>query len=90
MKDKNLKAKAHAPHPERVDMLREEFGSNECKVQFVLWADNMDLDLAGIYSTDGEPFFRSAICAWEAWKAAWALNPPKLSTERKEKEDECQ
>ena len=28
MKDKNLKAKAHAPHPERVEMLREELGPN--------------------------------------------------------------
>jgi hypothetical protein len=84
MKDKKLKAKAwaHAPHPERVAKLREDFGGNECKVQFVLWADNMHLDVAGIYSKDGEPVFRPAVCAWEAWKAAWVLKTPNAAANR--------
>ena len=78
MKDKKLKTKtwAHAPSPERVKMLRERFEGDERKVQFVLWADNMHLDVAGIYSKDGGPVFRPAVCAWEAWKAAWALKTP--------------
>lgn len=80
MKDKTLKAKAkaaaHAPHPGRIAMLRERFCDDECKVQFVLWAENFHIDLAGIWSKDGEPFFRPAVCAWEAWKAAWALKTP--------------
>ena len=80
MKDKTLKTKAwaNAPHPARVAMLRERFGDDECRVQFVLWADNMHLDVAGIYSKDGEPVFRPAVCAWEAWKAAWALKTPNV------------
>lgn len=75
MKDKKLKTKAwaKAPHRERVAMLRERFGDDECRVQFVLWADNMHLDVSGIWNKDGEPVFRPAVCAWEAWKAAWEL-----------------
>lgn len=81
MKDKKLKLKAwvHEPTPERIEMLRERFGDDECRVQFVLWSDGVHLDVAGIWSKDGEPAFRPAACAWEAWKAAWALKTPNDS-----------
>lgn len=76
MRDKNLKPKAWAskdPHPERIAFLRERFGDDECRVQFVLWSDGMHLDVSGIWEKDGAPVFRPAACAWAAWQAAWAL-----------------
>jgi len=66
---KNLKYKKREPNPAREEYLRELFHQNECKLQFVLWSDWNSLDVSGIY--EGEPVFRPAICAWEAWKAAW-------------------
>lgn len=74
MKDKSFKYKPNTPATAttgHADRLRERLNGDECKVQFILWARGTWLDVAGIY--DGEPVFRPAICAWEAWKAAWAL-----------------
>lgn len=72
MKDKALKFKTPAPlSAGGVQYLREKCDGDECKLQFVLWSRGTWLDIAGIYQ-DG-PVFRPAACAWEAWKAAWAL-----------------
>jgi hypothetical protein len=40
------------------------------------WARTTTLDTCGMH--DGEPIFRPAICAWEAWKAAWNLTMPNV------------
>lgn len=79
MKDKSLRVKRHVKEPDlaRIERLRKLFEGNECKLQFVLWADGVHLDLCGIWGKDTEPFFRPAICAWEGWKAAWSLKMPK-------------
>lgn len=55
---------------ERIVELRKRM-KDECRVQFVVWAESTSLDIFGIYN--GEPVFRPAICAWEAWKAAWSI-----------------
>jgi len=49
----------------------------ECKGMFLIWAHTKHLDTAGMYHVGGEPIFRPAICAWEAWKAAWELRSAK-------------
>ena len=68
---KTLKFKKKPVAPERVEFLRERF-KDECRVQFVVWAEGTSLDATGMWN-GGEPVFRPAICAWEAWKAAWSL-----------------
>jgi hypothetical protein len=75
VKDKSVKFKKTRAHSDAyVEHLRGRVGGDECKVQFILWADGTWLDVAGIHK--GEPVFRPAICAWEAWKAAWSLRNP--------------
>lgn len=70
LRDKTLKfKKARKADPERCERLREMVGGDECKLQFILWAEGTSLDIGGIHH--GEPVFRPAICAWEAWKAAF-------------------
>lgn len=54
--------------PERAEQIRR-YVNDECKAAFIIWAEGTSLDVGGIL--DGEPVFRPAICAWEAWKAAW-------------------
>ena len=73
MKDKAVKfKKPEQPAPEYIANLRDWCGGDECKVQFILWANTTYLDIAGMRQ-GGEPVFRPAICAWEGWKAAWAM-----------------
>jgi len=77
MRDKTLKFKQKKPvmtDPERVENLRKMVDGDECKLQFILWAEGTSLDISGIHY--GEPVFRPAICAWEAWKGAWNLLRP--------------
>lgn len=72
MKDHSFKYKSGVKvTDEYIAHLREKHGGDECKVQFIIWARGTWLDVAGIHT--GEPVFRPAICAWEAWKSAWAL-----------------
>lgn len=75
MKDKSFKYKKGASLTDGyITHLRQQLGGDECKVQFILWANKTWLDVAGIHT--GDPVFRPALCAWEAWKAAWALRKP--------------
>ena len=71
MKNKSLKFKTTPVRERRVEQLRACAEGDECKFQFMLWAEGTSLDVSGIH--DGDPVFRPAICAWEAWKAAWSL-----------------
>lgn len=71
MRDKKLKFRRKPIAEDRIAVLRRGSNGDECKFQFMLWADGTSLDISGIRS--GEPVFRPAICAWEAWKGAWAL-----------------
>ena len=72
MKDKSFKYKKGASVTDAyIANLRQRHSGDECKVQFIIWANKTWLDVAGIHNS--EPVFRPAICAWEAWKAAWAL-----------------
>lgn len=70
MRTKTLKSRK-PPTPERLKVLRRCSRGDECKFQFMVWAEGTSLDVAGIHG--GEPVFRPAICAWEAWKAAWEI-----------------
>jgi hypothetical protein len=67
---KDLKYKKKAVTDETVQAIRDHF-QDECKAQFFIWAESTSLDTGGIWN--GEPVFRPAICAWEAWQAAWRL-----------------
>ncbi|GAB3358915.1 MULTISPECIES: hypothetical protein [Giesbergeria] len=71
MSDKKLKFWKKPITEDRVAVLRRGSNGDECKFQFMLWADGTSLDISGIHG--GEPVFRPAICAWEAWKGVWAL-----------------
>ena len=72
IRDKALRFKKSNPkRDERIKRFGDELGWDECKVEFIIWAEGTSLDLSGIHT--GEPIFRPAICAWEGWKAAWNL-----------------
>lgn len=71
MRDKALKKKVAQLSEKRLEKLRELTDGDECKFQFIVWAEGTRLDVSGILK--GEPIFRPAVCAWEAWKGAWAL-----------------
>jgi len=67
---KALKFKKKPVTDDRIAYLRRNL-KDECKVQFMAWAESTSLDTSGIFN--GEPVFRPAICAWEAWQAAWRI-----------------
>ena len=75
MKDKKLrfkKPKSEEEKRERIAILMN-IGCDECRASFITWAKGDTwLDICGMFPyPTGEPVFRPAICAWEAWKAAW-------------------
>jgi hypothetical protein len=57
---------------ERREIFTKHLGQDECRLQFKLWADGTRLNVSGFW-LDSDPIYRPAICAWEAWKAAWEL-----------------
>lgn len=71
MKDQSLKDKKRKINPHYEAWLRTNI-KDDCKVQFIIWAETKHLDTSGIEGPSG-PVFRPAICAWEGWKAAWEL-----------------
>jgi hypothetical protein len=72
MHTKSLKKSRCKPDERHEKFLLDRHG--ECKGRFMIWARTTTLDTCGMH--EGEPVFRPAICAWEAWKAAWNLTMP--------------
>jgi len=70
MRDKSLKFKRPTESADVRRKLLRKYIKDACKVEFIVWAENTSLDILGIHG--GEPVFRPAICAWEAWKACWS------------------
>lgn len=82
MKDRTFKYKANKSiHPSRMQELERLSGGDECKLQFLIWADGTWMD--AYFADDGIPIYRPAIYAWEAWKAAWNLKNPANETKRR-------
>lgn len=72
MKDHSFKYKKNKEiSPARLEWITKHSGGDECKLQFLLWAEGTWLEV--YFNEDGTPCYRPAICAWEAWKAAWSL-----------------
>lgn len=72
MKDRTFKYKKPKEiSPARLQHLRDRANGDECKFQFLVWAESTWLEV--FFGDDGEPVFRPAIYAWHAWKAAWAV-----------------